>query len=271
MSERERARRRVATGLLLGSGLGWAGLLAAPDHALLLAFCRGDGGAWSWPSLRILLDAAPLAPLAAHWALMLAAMMLPTLVSPLMHVHQRSFRQRRPRAFVLFLTGYIAVWMLAGVLLTLVHLSTNAALSPSASPPLWPALVAAAVALVWQCSPAKQRCLNRSHTHRALAAFGRAADRDALAFGLEHALWCVGSCWALMLVPMLMAHGHLAAMLVVTAVMVAERLDAPAPLRWRLRGLGTAIRLLTARARHARSRLLRLPRHSGAFKTASRA
>lgn len=271
MNERARARRRVATGLLLGSGLGWAGLLAAPDHTLLLAFCRGSGTAWSWPSLRALLDATPLASLAAHWGLMLAAMMLPTLVSPLMHVHQRSFRQRRVRAALLFLAGYAAVWTLAGALLTLVQLLVNASLPASATPLVWPALAAAAVALVWQCSPAKQRCLNRSHTHRALAAFGRAADRDALAFGLEHALWCVGSCWALMLVPMLMAHGHLAAMLAVTVVMVGERLDAPAPLRWRLRGLGTASRLLAARARSARALLRHLPRHSGAFKTASRA
>lgn len=267
MSERERARRRVVAGLLLGSGLGWAGLLAAPDHAMLLALCRGSGSAWSWPSLRVMLEAMPLAWLAAHWGLMLAAMMLPTLVSPLMHVHQRSFRQRRARAAGLFLVAYLAVWMAVGVLLTALQLLVNLSLPQSAAPPVWPALVAAAVALVWQCSPAKQRCLNRSHTHRALAAFGRAADRDALAFGLEHGLWCAGSCWALMLVPMLMAHGHMAAMLAVTVVMVGERLDAPAPLRWRLRGLGTPTRLVMAQARAAHRSL----RNAAALRGASRA
>ena len=36
--------------------------------------------------------------------------------------------------------------------------------------------LAAVIALVWQFSPLKQRCLNRGHAHPQLAAFGRAAD-----------------------------------------------------------------------------------------------
>src|SRR3546814_20852665 len=59
-----------------------------------------------------------------------------------------------------------------------------------------PALVVGIIALVWQFSPVKQRCLNRGHDHRPLAAFGWRAHRDALLFGSVHGIWCVGSGWA---------------------------------------------------------------------------
>lgn len=251
MTERQRARRRIAGAALLLSAVGWTILLAAPYTSPGLSFCWGGGAAGSWPSLRALLAVHPPASLAVNWVLMLIAMMVPTLVAPLLHVHQRSFRHRRGRSIVLFAIGYGAAWILAGVVLTSVHLM----LSVSAPQSLWPAAAAALLALLWQCSPAKQLCLNRSHNHSELAAFGLAADRAALGFGLTHGLWCIGSCWALMLVPMLLVHGHTLAMAAVTVLMIAERLEGPRPLRWQLRGLGKLSRMIATQARPVRSRL----------------
>lgn len=260
MTERERARRRIAGSALLVSALGWAAYLAVPADAGL-AFCRGEGTAWSWSSLRALLDVAPLSSLAASWTLMLIAMMVPTLVAPLLHVHQRSFRQRRARSITLFAVGYAAVWLLAGAVLILLQWL----LSVAAPQSLWPAAAAALIALAWQCSPAKQLCLNRSHNHYELSAFGFAADRDAFGFGLSHGLWCIGSCWALMLLPMLLIHGHTLAMVAVTVLMAAERLEGPRPLRWQLRGLGKLLRIASARARTVGARLRQPePQNSGA-------
>ena len=54
-----------------------------------------------------------------------------------------------------------------------------------------------------EVSPIKQRCLNRCHADPEISAFGVAADIDALRFGTMHGIWCAGSCWALMLCPML--------------------------------------------------------------------
>ena len=48
------------------------------------------------------------------WALMLVAMMLPTLVQPLYHIRLSSFSRRRMRASALFVAGYGAVWLAAG-------------------------------------------------------------------------------------------------------------------------------------------------------------
>jgi predicted metal-binding membrane protein len=193
----------------------------------------------------MLLAMNPISSMMAGWALMLVAMMSPTLITPIRHVIERSFKRRRARSVTLFVVGYAAIWMAAGVVLLAAMLMLNVLVPQS----YFPAVGVGIIALVWQCSPIKQRCLNRSHNHRELAAFGIAADLDALRFGVMHGVWCVGSCWALMLFPMLLSQGHFAAMAVVTVVMISERLEQPRPLSWRLRFPGKLMRILVAQSR----------------------
>jgi predicted metal-binding membrane protein len=176
---------------------------------------------------------------------MLAAMMAPLLIAPMRHIRDRSFARRRARAIALFATGYAAIWMPTGAVLLILALTLGMGALGS-----WlTAVLTTIFALVWQFSPIKQRCLNRCHAHPELAAFGLAADLDALGFGLRHGIWCVGSCWALMLLPLLLSRGHLAAMVAVTLLLLSERLDSPAPVRWHWRGPGRAVRIAVAQAR----------------------
>jgi predicted metal-binding membrane protein len=193
----------------------------------------------------MLLAMNPVSSMTAGWALMLVAMMSPTLIAPVHHVIKRSFKRRRPRSVALFLFGYAAVWMAAGAVLVTATLMLNLLAPPS----YLPVVGLGIVALVWQCSPMKQRCLNRGHNHSELAAFGFAADLDALRFGIIHAVWCVGSCWALMLLPMLLVEGHLTAMAAVTFLIISERLEHPRPLSWSLRFRGKLMRILIAQTR----------------------
>jgi predicted metal-binding membrane protein len=193
----------------------------------------------------MLLAMNPPGSLAVGWALMLAAMMLPTLIAPILHVLERNFQSRRSRSVALFSAGYAAIWMAAGGVL----LAAELVLSVFAPHSWLPAIILGLIAFVWQCAPIKQRCLNRGHNHSELAAFGLNADLDALRFGMLHGVWCVGSCWALMLFPMLLPEGHSAAMLAVTFLMISERLDQPQPLSWRLRGPGKLLRILGAQTR----------------------
>jgi len=109
-----------------------------------------------------------------------------------------------------------------------------------------PLALVALIAVIWQSSPIKQRCLNRNHAHTELAAFGWAADLDALRFGWRHGVWCFGSCWALMLLPMLISRGHIAAMAAVTLWLFAERLERPTPPQWRWHGPDKALRIVIA-------------------------
>jgi len=252
---RERLQVRAALGSI--SAAAWMLLALAPSGMALLAHgamampramvqsaqSAPPAPPASWMSLGPLPPLRSAASLAAGWALMLAAMMLPLLTAPVRHVHDRSFARRRGRAIALFIGGYAAAWMGAGAVL----LALAAAARPLAHGSPLPLAAATIVALVWQASPVKQRCLNRCHAQPELAAFGLAAEVGALRFGLTHGAWCVGSCWALMLLPLLVARGHVAAMAAVTLLMIAERLERATPPRWRWRVPGKAARLLAAR------------------------
>jgi predicted metal-binding membrane protein len=243
----DRDLARVTTAALLVSALAWTVLVAAPHDASIVVSCRiaGSHGAAPPASLQMLLAMNPPGVLAAGWMLMLVAMMAPALILPLHQLRIRSLARRRARTVALFVAAYAAIWVAAGAGLMLMAL-VIAALAPQ---PLVAALAAIGGALLWQCSPIKQRCLNRCHAQPELAAFGRAADVDALRFGARHGLWCVGSCWALMLVPVLLPRGHLVAMAAVTVLVCAERLERPRLPSWRLRGLGKATRIVAWRAR----------------------
>ena len=241
---RERWLARIP--LLLISASAWVLLLLYPDTMTLHAICSMATMEHPPPSLTSMFALDTSASMAAGWFLMLAAMMAPTLTAPVCHVRDRSFARRRPRAIALFAAGYIVVWMISGVLLSLLVLGLRTII-PN---PAGVLAVIALAAFVWQISPMKQRSLNRCHAHPALSAFGLAADIDALRLGLKHAIWCVASCWALMLLPMLLPSAHLAAMALITFWILAERLDTPSPPRWRWHGPGrTAFRLALAQAK----------------------
>lgn len=142
------------------------------------------------------------------------------------------------------MVAYLAIWMAGGAALVSVAGRAVGA-APAAAP--W---AAAAIAAVWQLTPAKQRCLNRSHAHPALAAFGVPADLAALRFGLAHAYGCLGSCRPLMALSLTVSPPiEMAVMVVATLWLAGERIDGPAPPLWRLHYPRTALRVVTTRAR----------------------
>jgi predicted metal-binding membrane protein len=190
-----------------------------------------------------------------NWGLMLAAMMAPALIAPVGHVYLRSFKSRRVWLAGLFMIGYSAVWMAAGcVLLVVVRGVTSLATDLRLLAPGALAVVAA-----WQCSPSKQRCLNGCHARPEVAAFGAVANAGALRFGFRDGMWCVGSCWALMLLPSLVAPSlHLVVMAAVSVQVFSERCDLASPPAWRWRGPDKATRFLVAQSRLRMQALFRL-------------
>ncbi len=200
MTIRPRKRTRINLLILLLSAVTWVMLLVNPGSIMTLAHCPVTDSGASQASFQMLLAMNPISSLTGGWAMMLVAMMSPTLISPIHHVRERSFKRRRARSVTLFVAGYAAIWMAAGGVLIAAILMLNL-LAPQS---YLPAVVVGVVAFVWQSTPIKQRCLNRSHNHSEPAAFGTAADLDALRFGITHGVWCFGSCWALMLLPMLL-------------------------------------------------------------------
>ena len=200
------------------------------------------GADLSESNLQLALAMNPPASLIAGWFVMLIAMMLPLLWGALQHVRQRSFPNYRIKTLGLFLVSYGLVWMTAGLIL----LSTTMLLRLTMPDSILPLLGVVMVALIWQFSPAKQYCLNRCHSLPALNAFGFAAYNDALKFGFKHGMWCVGSCWALMLIPLMVYQGHIGCMLLVTLWLLSERLDRAAVPQWQMRVPVKALRMVIA-------------------------
>jgi predicted metal-binding membrane protein len=249
VSPAARVRRRVRTPVLLATAVAWAAAIV-----LMWPAATTDGGAMPTASMPGMsgsgttgssaatlglppdLSAVAVLAVVGMWLVMLAAMMAPLLIGPLRHLAERSLPRRRPRVAGLFLAGYLTVWLVAGALLL--------ALADALEGIRAAAVVVLVAVLVWQFSPAKQRCLNRRRAHPALAAFGRRADTEAARFGLSHGAWCVGSCGPAMLLPLVVGADQLAVMAAVTAWLWAEQFDKPVATRWRVRLPVTAARIL---------------------------
>lgn len=242
---------RVRYPVLASSACAWGVLAAAPDlHVHTLAICTGASTAAG--ALSLLLATQSLSALAAGSALMLVAMMSPLVIPEIHHVHFTSLARRRARSITLFVVGYAGVWIVCGALLMGAGLVAQG-LAPGS---YIPAAVACLIAYVWQASPFKQLSLNKCHVNPPLRAFGPGADLDTLRFGYSRGLWCAVSCGPLMLLPMLLPEGHLAAMAAVAVFVYCERLEDPAPRVWKMRGLAKARRMTAARIR-IRWRMLR--------------
>jgi len=239
MTPAARQRMHVRMAVLLVSAAAWILLSLGRTMAAPMSCSARMESMSSGPSLQMLMRGIRPVPLIVYWVLMTLAMMAPLLVAPVSHVYYRSLARRRVIMIGLFAAGYVAIWVTAEIILVPVMMASRRLTSNS------PALLATfvLVALVWQFSPVKQKCLNRCHSHPPLAAFGNPAKLDALRFGLSHGAWCVGSCWAVMLLPTAFSR-HLVAMVAITLWLAAERVETPVPPRWRCRGTAKALRIL---------------------------
>ncbi|MGO9901991.1 MAG: DUF2182 domain-containing protein [Solirubrobacteraceae bacterium] len=164
------------------------------------------------------------------WATMMAAMMLPS-VMPMTLVFARvSAEHQRGRSFVpswVFIIGYLAVWtaygLLAYVIFRIIQAAHIHALSWHAEGPLIAGSAIAAAGL-YQLSPLKRSCLRhcRSPTHYVRSRW-RPGWSGAARMGIEHAAFCIGCCWGLMLILFALGVMSIVWMLVVAALIFAEK------------------------------------------------
>lgn len=162
------------------------------------------------------------------WQLMTGAMMLPSSL-PMVQLFARASRhQEHPRlAFGLFLAAYFAVW--TGF--ALVALAFDAGIHWLSDHWLWlaghPWVIAGSVLLLagaFQFSSFKEHCLTACRSPLGfLRLHYRRGAGAAWALGVRHGLFCLGCCWALMLVMFAVGVGNLVWMLGLTGVMVIEK------------------------------------------------
>jgi predicted metal-binding membrane protein len=167
---------------------------------------------------------------AGGWVLMTAAMMLPTTL-PLLGIFDRLVEKRRDRTLLLSLVilGYLSIWgafgLAAHALDFLLH--TLVVAVPWVTFNGW--IVGTGVlatAGAFQFSRLKYNCLDKC---RAPFSFvnehwrGRASHRQAFLLGTHHGLYCVGCCWAIMLLMFVVGMGNVGWMLVLGTIMAIEK------------------------------------------------
>jgi predicted metal-binding membrane protein len=164
------------------------------------------------------------------WVLMLSAMMLPTTL-PLLDIFRRLTARRTDRRLLtaLVIIGYLAVWGAFGLTAHLADWAVGVGVRQSdwLVANIW--VIGAAVLAIaggYQFTELKYRCLDKC---RAPLGFvierwrGASQKWQALFLGVRHGAFCVGCCWCLMLLMFVIGSANIGWMLVLGAVMAAEK------------------------------------------------
>ena len=174
----------------------------------------------------------------AVWALMMAAMMLPS-VTPFASVYARTFNERRGTRTVVFVGGYLTIWAAAALPAYAIARLAEELVSyhPAGATAL--AVFTFASCGIYQLTSLKDRCLAVCRSPLGFAvkyAAYRGRTRD-FRVGMHHGAYCLGCCWALM--ALLFAFGlmNVGAMAIVATVVWTERTRSWGPRLGRLLGV----------------------------------
>jgi predicted metal-binding membrane protein len=224
------ARERLAVVAGLGGAVALSWLYLVPASRDMYGTMDGlsawmMAGTWDGPYLALIF---------AMWTVMMVGMMLPSAAPAILlyaTVLRNSPQAQRPVARTYaFAGGYLLAWTGFSFAATLLQwaLAEAALLSPmmvTASPTLGAALLI--VAGVYQLTPLKQVCLTKCRSPAIfLTQHARPGVSGALRLGAHHGLYCVGCCWALML---LLFFGGVMSLLWIAAITIFVLLEKLAP------------------------------------------
>ena len=151
-------------------------------------------------------DAAHLTLLWAMWAVMMIAMMLPT-ASPLVLLYAAAARRSAPQTAsqqtYALAAGYLSTWTVFSLGATALQRGLSSLLLVSPMMEAASSRVSAVLLLIagaYQWTPLKHACLRTCQSPLGfLMGRWRGGASGAFRMGLEHGTYCVGCCWALML------------------------------------------------------------------------
>jgi predicted metal-binding membrane protein len=214
--------RRAPRPVLVAIAVAWAVAIVAELTGQAHVFHDGsliEHGPSLWAALLLFLVA---------WQVMVVAMMLPSSL-PLIRLFEATSRSQEnvQRVRGAFLAGYVVVWTGFGALAFIgdvgIHRTVDA----------WPWLserewiisgAALAFAGAFQFSDLKDKCLSKCrHPAPYLLGHYRRGEAGAFRLGFGHGVFCLGCCWALMLVMFAAGVATLWWMAALTALMVYEK------------------------------------------------
>jgi predicted metal-binding membrane protein len=162
------------------------------------------------------------------WQVMIAAMMLPSSLPLVRLFAAASVGQPRPRAAMVgFLGAYAVVWSAFGALAFASDLGVHAAVDASGWLHEHEWLLGGgvlAVAGAFQFTALKDACLDKCrHPGAFIVRFYERGVRGGFRLGARHGVFCVGCCWALMLVMFAAGVADLVWMALLTGLTIHEK------------------------------------------------
>lgn len=210
--------------------LAWAWLLRSP-----MAGGAGMSGMGMGPAP---LSAAYLVPAFAMWAIMMVAMMVPS-AAPMILLHARIDKAptsaRRTLHSLLFVQAYLLVWTVFAAVAALAQaLLVRAGLVSEMALSVGDRLLAAALLLAasaYELTAAKRLCLDKCQAPMLfILKYWKPGAAGAVRLGLTHGVFCLGCCWALMLLLFVGGVMNLAWVALLGIVVLGEKF---APPEWR--------------------------------------
>jgi predicted metal-binding membrane protein len=242
-----RDRRLILASLLSLTLLAWLYLwidpgpmapMSAPGDGMEAGAIAADAGTVPWHAGVLLLTFL-------MWAVMMVGMMLPS-ATPAILLYARLARNRQttsplPSAWV-FSAGYLAIWSLFSLGATLLQATFESGrlLSPMlASTSVWFSAALLILAGLYQWLPLKRACLDKCRSPLALFLMHwHPGSLGAFRMGMEHGLYCVGCCWALMLLLFVAGVMNLLWVALIAGFVLVEKLLPPGRLIGHLAGIG---------------------------------
>lgn len=199
------ASQRVSTLLARQPGTSLAVLLLSVVGWAFLAWIAFDMGS---PLAQLMMPGSPdwsastVLAVLFMWAIMMAAMMLPSALPMMLTFVQlciRSGERSRGRSFV---AAYLLVWFAFSAAATAGQWALQAMdwVDPMiVSTSTWLTALLLLIAGLYQFSPLKKVCLSSCRSPLGfLLGEWRVGVKGAFVMGVRHGLFCVGCCWALM-------------------------------------------------------------------------
>ena len=176
-------------------------------------------------------DAPHLFLLWAMWAVMMTGMMLPSAAPAILMFGLAARRRHRRQAAGLIYAlaaGYLTIWALFSVLATVLQRILGERLLLSPMMEMTSAAAGATMLILagaYQLTPLKDSCLRACQSPLGfLMRRWRDGWRGAFRMGLEHGLYCLGCCWALMLLLFVGGVMNLAVIGGLTAFVAVEKM-----------------------------------------------
>jgi predicted metal-binding membrane protein len=213
---------RVAAALLVAAAAGWVYTFREADGMSGMAMVMGLGQVGGMAM------AMTVSSFLAMWAAMMVGMMSPTLV-PVALAHRAAAGERRGGGVstAAFAIGFLLVWAATGVI-ALGAYKLILEIPASAADSSWLPALAGAVLIgvgVFQLTPWKFHCLRECRAPMASAGGIDPSAGVARSFrtGLAHGWRCLGCCWALMVVLLVVGMMNLAWMAVIAAIFFVDK------------------------------------------------